>query len=137
VIAFYCAKFLALTVQILHRITAGLPIYCKLNVPIGQYKADSTERPPLLGWNKATIDNLVNYQLLVNVGDKSLCEQFNCIDSVSDKEELNTTMTDLLLIASYETIPTKNFNSKFKPYWTSEVRETNQTARDKRKLWII
>lgn len=85
-IAFYSAKFLALTIQILHRIT-GLPFYCKLNVPIGQYKADSTERPPLLGWNKATIDNLVNYQLLVNVGAKSLCEQFNCIDSVSDIEK--------------------------------------------------
>ena len=58
------------------------------------------------------------------------------MDSVSDIEKLNTATTDLLLTASYETIQTKNFNSKWRPYWTSEVRETHKAARDKRKLWI-
>ena len=35
-----------------------------------EYKADSTERTPLIGRNKATIDNLINYQLIVDVGAK-------------------------------------------------------------------
>ena len=73
-----------------------------------EYKADSTERTPLLGRNKATIDNLINYQLLVDVGAKSLRDQFNCIHSVSDIEKLNTPITDLLLITSYETIQHNN-----------------------------
>jgi hypothetical protein len=73
-----------------------------------EYKAGSTERPPLLGWNKATIDNLINYQLLVDVRAKSLRDQFNCFHSVSDIEKMNTAITDLLLITSYETMQTKN-----------------------------
>ena len=86
-----------------------LPIDCKLNVPIGRYKADSTDRPALLGWNKATTDNFINYQLLVVVEAKSLRDQFNCIDSGSDIENLNTAITDaLLLTASYEKIQTKS-----------------------------
>ena len=84
-----------------------LSVYCKFNMPIGRYKADSNERPPLLGWQKATIDNLINYQLLVDFGAKLLCDQFKCMNSVSEIVNFNTVITDLLLIASYETIRNK------------------------------
>jgi hypothetical protein len=48
-ITFYCATFSALNIQVLYL------MYCKFNVSVGQYKADSTARPLcLLGWNKAT-----------------------------------------------------------------------------------
>ena len=73
-----------------------------------EYKAGSTEQPPFLGKNKATIDNLINDQLLVDVRAKSLRDQFNCIHSVSDIEKMNTAITDLLLITSYETMQNKN-----------------------------
>ena len=33
-----------------------MSVVCKFNVPIGRYKTDPTDRPPLLGWQKATID---------------------------------------------------------------------------------
>jgi hypothetical protein len=46
-----------------------------------EYKADSTERIPLIVRNKATIDNLINYQLLVDVGAKSLRDQFVSLTS--------------------------------------------------------
>ena len=65
-----------------------------------------------------------------------MCDQFKCINSVSDIEKLNTALTYLLLIASNEITPTKNFNTKVKPYWTSKERETFMAAHDKHTLWI-
>ena len=92
-----------------------MSVVCKINVPIGRYKTDPTDRPPLLRWQKATIDIEYIIQLLADVGTKSLCDQLNCMDSVSDIDKLNTPTTDLLLTASYE---------------------THKAVRDKWKLWI-
>ena len=55
---------------------------------------------------------------------------------MSDIAKWNTAITYLLLIASNEITPTKNFNTKVKPYWTSTERETHMAAHDKHKLWI-
>lgn len=42
----------------------------------------------------------------------------------------------MLLIASNEKTPTKNCNTKVKPYWTPKERETLMAAHAKHKLWI-
>ena len=51
---------------------------------------------------------LFDDSVLVDVVTKSLRDQFNYIVSVSDIDKLNTVITDLWLISSYETIQHQN-----------------------------
>lgn len=53
--------------------------------------------------NKPTIDNVINNQLLVDAGAELICDQFTCIDSVSDIGKMNTAITYFLLTV-YETM---------------------------------
>ena len=114
-----------------------LPIYCKLCVPTTTNFYVYSDCSPILAWDKASTENLVRYQLMVSEGSSELLSNFLSLNVNSNNiEKINLDITNLLLDASYNTIPITTFKSNRKPYWTKEVRDAHRIARKERNTWI-
>ncbi|XP_033761517.1 uncharacterized protein LOC117343283 [Pecten maximus] len=112
-----------------------LPIICTFNMPIKRYWSSRT---PLScdsrAWNKATINDLINYQLELTDTLNGLLDM--SLDTQYDIDTYAEIMTLSAIISANNRILMKNHNLHLKPYWSPEVKSAHKNALRKRALCI-
>lgn len=109
------------------------PISCTLKLPTDRYTP--INKIPLPAWHKCESGSLISYQLII---DQIICTQN--INTPTTKNEiiaLNDFLVNTMHHAATAAVPNASFNPHTKPYWSTDVKNAHNLAREKRKMWLI
>jgi len=111
------------------------PVLCRLNVP-QILKVDICNRDRRLKWEKATSDNLNDYECDLNCSETLKHILLMDIVTDADIEKVYTGLLKVLLEASDRYIPKASFKRFLKPYWNSELTVLHGVMSRLRCRWI-